>query len=653
VTTVYYPRPAGEGSLELSRRFGTDSTDPDVIARNLTDASPKKHLTKTTRVDLEAAITGIQLLDTIRGSSSLTITLQDPDWKLVTSGFFDVNEDGKLDRIDIEYPDASGLWWRITQVGIDANRAGAKITLTLMERPAAMLVNKKGPKHGRRGKYTRAQFIKSLVDELKPKPQFHCAQLDVKQDKAKPPKEKDPKPKDQGVNPDQGLTVKGAAINAKQAEIAQKILSVAKDLNAPELAVEAMVCAAIGESTMREVMNEDGAAQGGVFQGRVPQYFKVTDTTRQAHYFLVGDKGFQAGGAIKLANTPLSGPPAPGQSTNRLSAGEIATRVEAGNKPADFYGKWLDEARAIISAYGGTSTVDGSFETKAFNYEIKRDESYWSGCTRLADEVRWALFVDGENVYFEGEMTLIRQRPAAVIHRLDAAVVSFTANWDVRKIATEATLVLVCSPFEFRAGDVFFLDGFGPASTGSTADPPLPGRWLVEEVNRSRYELTSSFTLKQPQRAKKEQANEREWVEASDAATMTSEGGARGIVERAANIAMAVSPELWVVSDYRGPNDYTTSGNLSDHAGNDSHRAARDIAKHNVDALKGPPSPELDKAIVELGNAFNRPYKAGTVIDADTFIWGDKSQKYRVQIIWRTPKYGGHMGHIHVGAHEV
>jgi hypothetical protein len=116
---------------------------------------------------------------------------------------------------------------------------------------------------------------------------------------------------------------------------------------------------------------------------------------------------------------------------------------------------------------------------------------------------------------------------------------------------------------------------------------------------------------------------------------------------------MATSPELWVVSADRGPNAKTVNGNPSDHSANDSHRAARDIAKHNVDAIKGPPSPELDRAIVALGDAFKRPYKAGTVIDADQFIWGDKSQKYQVEIIWRTPKYGGHMGHIHVGAHEV
>jgi hypothetical protein len=65
-----------------------------------------------------------------------------------------------------------------------------------------------------------------------------------------------------------------------------------------------------------------------------------------------------------------------------------------------------------------------------------------------------------------------------------------------------------------------------------------------------------------------------------------------------------------------------------------------------IDALVGPPSGKLDKGVVAIGKAFGKDYGSGKRTIIDTFHWRD----YRVQIIWRTPFYGGHMGHIHIGA---
>jgi hypothetical protein len=129
---------------------------------------------------------------------------------------------------------------------------------------------------------------------------------------------------------------------------------------------------------------------------------------------------------------------------------------------------------------------------------------------------------------------------------------------------------------------------------------------------------------------------------------ITTSGGAKGIVDSAAGIAAKISPQLIVVSGYR-PGSRTTSGSISDHSANDSRQAARDIGKKGVDAINGPPSKELDTASVAIGKAFGRNYTAGQVIDADSFNWNG----YRIQVIWRTPKYGGHMGHIHVGARKL
>ena len=127
--------------------------------------------------------------------------------------------------------------------------------------------------------------------------------------------------------------------------------------------------------------------------------------------------------------------------------------------------------------------------------------------------------------------------------------------------------------------------------------------------------------------------------------TITTNGGARGIVDQAYAIARrAGGSKVYVGSSFR-PGDRVGSGNRSDHSGNDSYRAARDIGKQGTNLLSGPPSPELDRGIVAIGKAFGRNYGDGRGTVIDTFYW----RGFRVQIIYRTPAYGDHRGHIHVG----
>jgi hypothetical protein len=113
-------------------------------------------------------------------------------------------------------------------------------------------------------------------------------------------------------------------------------------------------------------------------------------------------------------------------------------------------------------------------------------------------------------LYYDDEMTLIQQMPALVLERNDPFVTRFSCDWDSRHIATECEVDVVIDPFEVRAGQVVKLgDGFGPAASGSTAKPdPLPGRWLIEEIDRQRFELVSTLKLKQPTKPKPEPAPE-------------------------------------------------------------------------------------------------------------------------------------------------
>ncbi len=119
-------------------------------------------------------------------------------------------------------------------------------------------------------------------------------------------------------------------------------------------------------------------------------------------------------------------------------------------------------------------------------------------------------------------------------------------------------------------------------------------------------------------------------------------GSARGLVDSAVQIAQAAGGGgVFVVSAHR-------PGDPLDHGSNDANRAARDIAVRGVDAITGPPMPELDRAVIAIGKAMGRNYRANARI-VDTFTLDG----LRVQIIWRTPEYGGHMGHIHIGARRT
>lgn len=126
--------------------------------------------------------------------------------------------------------------------------------------------------------------------------------------------------------------------------------------------------------------------------------------------------------------------------------------------------------------------------------------------------------------------------------------------------------------------------------------------------------------------------------------TGSTNGGARGIVEDGAKIGAGFG--LKVISDYR-PGDHTTTGSVSDHSGNDENRAARDISNAK-DGITGPPTTEMDAAVEAIASAFGQRVNGKHRIVL-TWNW----HGYRLQLIYRTPEYGGHMGHIHFGARKL
>jgi hypothetical protein len=628
--------------VSFNTTFELEGPDRDVIARQILRG---KKRVKRNKVDLAAAIETTTIKDTLKGSSTIEVVMNDPEFELLESGFFDPNDNGKLDSVEINYPDDSRFWWSLTQVAVTA---GEKLTLTFMERAAADLLKLKGPvKAKSRAKTTRAEFLNWLTGHVKDHGglDFHSRELHKKQrigrEKHKRTGEERERNKDGGIHRKENLTIKGSKATAAQLDQVARALDVAADLDAPRLAVIAEMCAGIGESSFIVQMNQAGSQYGGVFQGNVGGgVFNINDTEGMARCFLLGGKGFQAGGAIHLVRSGVKDP------------GDIATRVEASGMPGSFYGQYRNEAEKLIEAYGG-----GDFSTvsryKQYNFDVgspdNPHETFWDAANRLAEEVNWAFFVDGNDVYYDSEMTLIKQKPIAIIDRDEASVVDWDYDWDTRHIATEMTLVLICRPFAFRSGQVFKLRGFGPASVGSTAK--LPGRWLISEAERNEDGLATTFTLIQPTKPNPEPAPEIVSSQTSDTGGPIK-GSPRHIINeivlpmaREAGIHRTVG-ENDAANARHGP---TTSGGTSDHQGPPEIRWAADMSNGTS------PTPQMDDLAKALWQRFDLP-----PLDLKATGAGGSSQSssathdgYRFQLIYRSYMGGNHDNHVHFGVEEV
>jgi hypothetical protein len=477
----------------------------DVLVTQLARARKRA---KQPYVNFTGRLIGANVADTMRGSSTLTLEIIDEGHQLLTSGFFDARDDGKLDALEIEFPVKSGNWWRLSAVDLGADE---RISMSFMERIAVEMLAKTGPMKTSRAKKTRAEFLQTLVTKSDKAAVFHSKELRKKQRKQKDPKDPvtdaDRKAtKSGGIPNDADLKINTHPASHWQLRQAEAALDVATELNAPEKAVQAMVVAGIGESEFKTVVNSGG--YGGVFQAQVEtggRYFKKTDTGPMAESFLKGGKGFGGGGAIDQA-----------KKFPDKSPGMIAADVEVSYPNAylpnaaaaeHHYQQHIGEAKKIIEAYGGGGFSSASYHGQ-YNFTVGRKEKLWDAAQRLAADVNWAFFIDGNTVYYDSEQTLIGQKPAATIHRNSPYVVDWNATWDERHVATECSLTLICSPFEFGAGEVMRLVGFGPLSTGSTGKPKRPGHWLIAESARDIGNLATQFTLRQPTNPKLEPRSE-------------------------------------------------------------------------------------------------------------------------------------------------
>jgi hypothetical protein len=320
-----------------------------------------------------------------------------------------------------------------------------------------------------------------------------------------------------------GLTVKGVPMNSSQQSTANALLAEGAKLQAGAIASQAIILAAIYENSISL----------GTYGGRigplspligakdstgVPYAVGQSGIVQQAHDFFAGGGSFSSAMAKSRTTSDI------------VVVAEFAEGAEGQYETEAFpLSSGIAEAKAIVAAYGGTALAggvaglggtgtakDGS-PSSTYPFVIgttaNPDEDYWTGTNRLAQEVNWYLFSNGEYMYYEDASELIGQTPALYLDRLADSdrILTLRGTYDntafeyvsdhKRKFhvqrktklttitsPTEITMDLVCGIEEILGGDVIHLSSFGL----------MDGRWLVGDCTRSMFSVSSSITLVPP-----------------------------------------------------------------------------------------------------------------------------------------------------------
>jgi hypothetical protein len=133
-----------------------------------------------------------------------------------------------------------------------------------------------------------------------------------------------------------------------------------------------------------------------------------------AHYFLVGGKGFQAGGAIKLAASNADLTPARSPTRSRVTLELLQRRAAEG-----FYQQHINEAKKILDAWGGASTTytvaRATSSARARRPSTGTRENYWDASGRLVDERHWRRFASRNALWLGPDSWFFKNRPTYVI----------------------------------------------------------------------------------------------------------------------------------------------------------------------------------------------------------------------------------------------
>lgn len=554
------------------------------------------------------------LEETMKGASDLSVEVRDHGYELLNSGLFDTRFFCEID----------GASYRYTEVSLVSQYL---LRISFEHALIAEMREHTGNVTAVRGKVTRAEFILSMLKELKLPFRFICPELHKTQRTPAPEKFKESHEvttggqsatsnlAEVGRGPafdHSNLTVKNATMTAAQAQIINDAYAGAQAVSASKLAVEAMIVSLIQESDVSD-LNAPGergpfsmidSTIAGIGSKSGHGHIDPHNTQEVAeHYITAGFTG--AGGANALA-----------RGTPSASASAIASSVEG--PKIEYPSSWNGEAKAIVIALeggalgGGASAVtvpEGTTTTESVRtatFEFSRGkpgepEDTYTCAIRLAEEVGWRFFVVGKgDIYFVNDNDLLKAEPRYTITP-ETEGLEEDPTFDVeagnrrvieggRKVlkSSEGTLNVRADRYAAPPGTVIALENWGPAD----------GPWLSDTVERSLYNAATTIHIRTPQKPLEEpKATQSTTPEVGTAGTgeLAAEGGAGTAASRAVEKKLAAEhPELEagvrkivaiILTQY--PQLQITSTTGGNHAPDSYHYKGRavDLAGANMDSI--------------------------------------------------------------------
>jgi hypothetical protein len=495
-----------------------------------------------TDLDARGALLSINVERTIEGGSTVTVKLADPNGRLFGRGRTTHRARGKDSaavRAAARHPVEVDEGWepmlapdtigRAMEVELDGvvfrlvkvrySSASQEAELTFEDRIVYWLKRKTGERRASRGSCTRAEFVLSLLREVRAREyRFVCPELHRRQpidassrtdtrrrrllrgvgtraSSSSSSSSAADSEQSGGFPPSPSFTVKGVKARPDQVRNLHGVLTECSAQGCSRDVMVATVCCVIQESVAKRLNYGDAAGPDsrGLFQQRAPwgALEARLDPARSTRMFLTGGAGGQRG--WKQANGSLQRVP-----------GGVEAAVKKVQVSVGGYAQHESEARRIVGAWGGQGTGEGvaateSSYTRSYQFTRNADEDSWTAIKRLADEVGWRCFVVGNSVYFMSEDDLYARRARYEVTPDDPAVLDVSYDVDWGKPTSELELEVVLDRWGAPPGSVIVVTGYGPPD----------GRWLVSSVTRDYFAPTATVTLRQPGKEKLEPASER------------------------------------------------------------------------------------------------------------------------------------------------
>lgn len=504
--------------------------------------------------DVTDRVRGARLIGRDKGAMSLELTIWDGDWSL--------RREGKLAsaRRPKKTPFKQASWARYGEsrmifdgilfrlADVDFPLGSPNVRLTWDDESAALARRHTREITVSRGSKTRAGTIGMAFDRIKeiavpyrsPEENIRQNQETVDEDQA------DGKGFPDGVK----VTIKGAKATREQLKNLTTALEVADRLKAGERATLALITAGTTESQwLQKTEAESDADSSGVLQvqkrtadnikprteavydpisGRMrgggtatprdeagpiaPGSLDPLDIKEVVRLFLIRGYAAYRGGAIKYA---AENPEAEIYEIAQAQQGSGTGRATNGQAN---YGPWVEEAKAILDAWGGTGEVTVLRESFEFRIGGKEDpddknekpENYWAGANRLGNELDgWQLWSWRNQINFISDEWLFRRKPVLRIgpehvipaHR-DPERDALKPFWQIGYRAASGSAiqeVRFAGPsrrWDYAPGSVILLDDLGD----------LDGRWLLSEHDFDLQRDVGTFTVRRPMEKQPEPA---------------------------------------------------------------------------------------------------------------------------------------------------